>query len=289
MNKKIRQLLQKINSEKILSKKFYPVWFFTNEKIGKSLPQLPDKENIKKIFGIGGAGDFAFTALSIFENLDEINVCDIREVANITIDFKVTLFKEFAFEEVLELFLNFKSANKKQIYERIKEKISPTNKNFFDFIINNCKENNFLLCLKKSGLWYKDSFWQIKHRAAYLPYLTSETEYQSLKKKLKNINIYGGDFYDNLKLSQNIYYDLIYTSNILDSKFYCKQVDLYLKTVKDKLNKNGIFLIVTQAPKKMLNLIEEYGFRLFCKELHRFNALASLLGHYSFSFLFFKK
>ncbi len=289
MNKKIRQLLQKINSEKILSKKFYPVWFFTNEKIDKFLSRLPGKENIKKIFGIGGAGDFAFTALSVFENLDEINVCDIRKTANITIDLKIALFEKLTFEEILELFLDLKPVNKKQIYERVKEKISPASKNLFDFIINNCKENNFLLCLKKSGLWYKDSFWQAKHRTTYLPYLTSRTEYQSLKKKLKNINIYDGDFYDNLKLSQNIYYDLIYTSNILDSKFYCKQVDLYLKTIKEKLNKNGILFITTQGPKKMLNLIEEYGFRLFCKELHRFNALASLLGHYSFSFLSFKK
>ena len=87
---------KKIKIEKVLDKKFYPSWFFTNEKIGDFLSVKDNK--IKKAFCIGGGGDFAFNVLSFFI-IEEIFVCDARPVACITIDFKRAILKKFSLKE----------------------------------------------------------------------------------------------------------------------------------------------------------------------------------------------
>jgi len=163
-------------------------------------------------------------------------------------------------------------------------------RNILDFILQNCKEDSFLRCLKKSGLWYRDSFWQIKNKTEYLPYLTSKERYCLLQKNLDKISIYSGDFNENLRLFKDNYFDLIYVSNILDSKKYCRESNQYLQTIKEKLNGHGSLFVVTQNnPKKMVKLVEERGFHVCEKELHRFNIISLLFGHYAYSFLLFKK
>ena len=291
MNKGIKQICQKINREDILNKKFYPVWFFTNEQINHFLLKIESSKEIKKIFSVGGGCDFVFSLLSmqILNQIDEINVCDIRQMANISIDFKLGLFKNLGYDEILDLFLKQKFFHKDQIYEKIRKTITPLSGTVFDRIINNCKENNFLECLKKTGFWYKESFWQIKYKQEYLPYLVSKEKYQLLQKNLDKITIYCGDFNENLRLFKDGYYDLIYISNILDSKKYCREPDSYLQTIKEKLNSKGLLVLATQNnSKKIIKLIEGQGFYVYEKELHGFNVISSLFGHYAYSFLMFQ-
>ncbi len=120
--------------------------------------------------------------------------------------------------------------------------------------------------------------------------MISKERYQLLQRNLDKIIIYCGDFNDNLKLFKNNYYDLIYVSNILDSKKYCQESNQYLQTIKEKLNGRGLLFVITQNnPKKMIKLIEEKGFCAYEKQLHRFNIISSLFGHYSYSFLLFRK
>lgn len=291
MNKEINQICQKINCEDILSKKFYPVWFFTNERIGNFFRNLEGQKRIKKVFSIGSGGDFAFSLLSNYTlNIDEINVCDIRQMANISIDFKIGLLKNLEYEEILNLFLKQEFFRKERVYGKVRETITLLSRKIFDFILQNCKEDNFLKCLRKSGLWYRDSFWQIKNKTEYLPYLVSKEKYYLLQNNLDKISIYSGDFNENLRLFENNYFDLIYVSNVLDSKKYCPESDLYLETIKEKLNESGLLFVITQNnPRKMVKLVEEYGFHVCEKELHRFNIISGLFGHYSYSFLLFKK
>lgn len=291
MNKEINQTCQKINYLDILSKKFYPVWFFTNERTNNFFQKLEENREIKKVFSIGGGGDFAFSLLSSsILNVDEVNICDIRQMANISIDFKIALFKNLSYEEILNLFLKREFFDKNIIYKMIKETITPLSRKIFDFITENSKEDNFLKCLRKSGLWYRDSFWQVKNKIEYLSYLVSKEKYQFLQNNLDKITIYCGDFNDNLKLFQDNYYDLIYVSNIFDSKKYCREFDLYLQTIKNKLKQNGLMFVITQNnPMKMVKLMERARFCVFQKEAHKFNIISSLFGHYSYSFLLFAK
>ena len=111
-----------------------------------------------------------------------------------------------------------------------------------------------------------------------------------MKQRLNKISIHQGDIRDSLKLSENNYYDLIYTSNIFDNKKYCQDPRSYLKVIKEKLNKNGLLLVVIQnGCRKIIKLMKGEGFYVYNKEVHNFNIFSELLGHYSFSFLLFKK
>ena len=292
MNKEINQAVQKINDEDILHGKFYPVWFFTNERINHFLPKLENQKEIKRVFAVGGGGDFAFSLLSAkkLRKIEEINVCDIRSMAGVSIDFKIALFRNLEYQEVLDLLLGKKLFPKKRTYEKIRETITPLSRKIFDSIIKNCQEDDFLKCLRKSGLWYRDSFWQIKNKADYLPYLAEKEKYQLLQKNLDKITIYCGDFNENLKLFENNYYDLIYASNILDTKKYCRDFDQYLQTIKEKLHANGLLLVTAQNnPLKIIKLVERQGFSVSEKQCRKFNIISALLGHYSYSFLLFRK
>ncbi len=291
VNKEINQRCLQINPNDVLSKKFERAWFFTNERIGVFFQKLARQKEIKKAFSIGGGGDFVFSLLSTptLNQIDEAKVCDIRQMANITIDLKLGLLKNLEYEEIVNLFLRRKLFPKKQIYKRIRGTITRLSSRIFDSILENCREDDFLKCLRKSGLWQRDSFWQIKNRAEYLPYLVSKEKYYLLQKNLDKISIYAGDFNKNLRLFKDDYFDLIYASNILDSKKYCREPNLYLQTIKEKLKESGLLFITTQNnPKKMVKLVGRQGLRIGEKELHRFSPISSLFGHYSYSFLLFR-
>jgi len=143
MNKEIDQSCQKINHQDILNKKFYSVWFFTNERINHFFPEIEKNREIKKVFSIGGGGDLAFSLLSSGFNIDELNICDIRQMACISIDFKIALLKNLKYEDFLNLFLRRISFNKSQTYKRIQETITPLSRKIIEPIIENCKKDDF--------------------------------------------------------------------------------------------------------------------------------------------------
>ena len=234
-----------------MNKKLYRAWFFTNERLNKFLIGLKDLQ-IKKIFAIGGSGDFAFNLLSLL-NIKKIDLCDIRPTANLTINFKKYLFRKNSLKKALGILTD-------------------------------------LNCLKKTGLWYKYSFKQIKYKKDYLLYLTSEKKYQLLQKQLKKINVFCGDFIETLNSSKNNCHDLIYLSNILDSKKYNQDNHLCLKIIQKKLKNNGYLIAVTQNNyKKTIKLFESQSFQIIHQETHKPNIFNSFLNHYAFSFLLFKK
>ncbi len=290
MNKKIKQICQKINPKDILNKKFNPVWFFTNERINYFFPKIQNNKNIKNVFSIGGGGDFVFSLLSSPAlSINKINISDIRQMANISIDLKIGLFKKLEYREILNLFLKQKSYQKNQIYKRIKKTISPLSKKILGSIIKNSQEKDFLKCLKKSDLWYKQSFKQVRYKKEYLPYLSSKEKFNLLQKNLNKITIYPGDINKNLKLFNDNYYDFIYISNILDHTSYCTNPRSYLKTIKKKLSPSGLLFLVTQKkPKKIIKLVKKCNFYIDKKQLYKFNILSALFGHYSYSFLLLK-
>jgi len=287
----INQTFQKLSKEDILSKKSYPVWFFTNERFGNFFKKIESKGNLRKVFSIGGGGDFAFLLLSSkLLSIENICICDVRQMANISIDLKISLYKKFKLNEIIDIFILNKYFNKYEIYKKIEAVINPVTKDILEYIFTKINVDNFLKCIKKTKLWYRHSFWQIKQRSDYLPYLLSENSYTLLQNNLDKISICAGDFNENIKFFNNNYFDLIYTSNIFDSVNYCKNPKEYLKTIYDKLNNDGFMFITTQDnPKIITKLIEHSGFKLIEKERHNFNIISSILGHYSYSFLLFKK
>ncbi len=280
MNKKINQFCQKIITKDILKREFYPVWFFTNERLIDFLSNLKELE-IKRIFSIAGGGDFIFNSLVNFDNISEANVCDIRQLAGITVDLKKALIKKLSFEEMKKLLEDFKIDNKNGVYSKIRGQLTVESREVFDRIIGDSESSNFLKCLKKSGYWYKDSFWQKGKN--YLLYLNKDN-YERLKEKIDRISIYSGDFEENLNLAEDNFYDLIYISNILDSKKFCSSKKSYLETIKKKLNKEGKLLMVTQKnSKKAVDYLENQGWKVYQKELHHFNPISSISGHYCYS------
>ncbi|MBU0999037.1 hypothetical protein KKG24_01880 [Patescibacteria group bacterium] len=48
-----------MNHQDILNKNFYPVWFFANERINHFFFEIENNREIKKVFSVGGGGDFA--------------------------------------------------------------------------------------------------------------------------------------------------------------------------------------------------------------------------------------
>jgi len=277
-----------LNKQKTTENNHYPAWFFTNEKINKFLLELSTIKNIKKIFAISGGGDFAFSLLSLLK-IEEINLCDIRQNAYLTVDLKITLFKIFNFTEILKILSDYKSNNKQLICKKIYPRLNEFNQKNFNQKIAYLPEKNFIKCLKKSRLWYKDSFWQIKNKNDYLLYLTAEKKYQLLQSQLEKINFLDGDFLENLKLFPKHYYDLIYVSNIFDSQKYNPDNFSALKLVRKKIKAKGSFVVITQNNyKKIKKIAEDLGFLLVDKETHRFNVFSAILGHYAYSFLLFK-
>ncbi len=273
--------MKKFFKKKELNKKFYPSWFFTNEKIGDF---LCDKKNkIEKGFCIGGGGDFAFNIFSFFRT-KEIYVCDTRPVACITIDFKKAIFKKFSLKEVKEIFSDYKKENKNEVYNRIKKDISPLSNNFLNKILKN---KNFISSLKNSGYWYKNSFWQFK--GEYLFYLQEEN-FNLLKENIKNIKICYGDFKEELNKKDDNLFDLVYISNILDSKKDCSNKEGLLEIIKKKLKSKGVLVLATQRNvNKVIKEIESVGLKKRDIKSHKYKLITIFTRHYPYSFIIFEK
>ncbi|MFA6963200.1 MAG: methyltransferase domain-containing protein [Patescibacteria group bacterium] len=268
--------------------KSLPVWFFTNEKLGQFFAKNEHNQPIERVYAIGGAGDFAFSLLAqdVRNKIKEIDLCDIRPMANVTIDLKIALFKNYDLSQIKSLFWGRSEDTLGSIYAKLKSTLPPA-------VLSAVKKSGagkFSESLKKSGLWYRESWRKAKDVEGYLPYLSSESNYRLMQKNLDKIVIHEGDFNDNLKSAGDGYYDLIYCSNILDSETYCKFPDQYLQNIQAKLKDGGILFVLTQNnPKKMIKLIEKQGIHSLRSELHKFSPLSLLSNHYSYSILLFQK
>jgi SAM-dependent methyltransferase len=279
----IYQNFQKINTEDVLNRRFFPVWFFTNERMASFLQKTLGKNNFKKVFAIGGGGDFAFNILSLKKEVKEIDVCDYRQLATITIDIKKNLFKNLSFKEWE--FLSRK--NKEEVYKKIEKGLAKESKDVLSFLIKNSKEKDFLKVLKKSRYWYKDSFKQTGED--YLLYFNKES-YLQVKENTDKIKVYYGDFFKNIRKKDEEAYDLIYASNIFDNKEYCPDKEKYLEEISKKLKKEGVLILATQySSKKIKKIVEEKDFKSIKEKKVRFNPFVALLGHYAYSFIAFKK
>ena len=290
MTRKIIQPIERINPSDIIARKFYPVWFFTNERMVDFLPAVAKEQEIKKIFAIGGAGDFIFSLLSNLEGAEAVDVCDNRPLSSLTIDLKISLLKNFSRQEFVALFLSDLFFTTEQIYQKIKDDLSQPSQEILKFIISRYKNICLLSALKKSKLWYNYSFKQMQNRAEYLPYLSDDQAYQALRAQLPKINIYFGDLRANLNLHPDASYDLIYISNIFDHKSYCASLENYLTTIKNKLARGGLCLAATQdPPQKLRKLFSAQSFALAQEDLHSFNILDAIFSRLNYSFLLFKK
>jgi len=272
---------------KIIKNNHHKIWFFTNEKLNPFLKNLltNGKSNLKKILAIASGGDFAFNMISLLD-LDKIDICDIHPTTSLTINIKKALFKNFERLEIIKILSDVKSNNKDMICKKLYENLNPENK----YILNTCGRTNFLKCLKKHKIWYRDSFWQINDVNNYLLCLADENNFKKLHNNLNKINIYNKNISEALVSFKNNYYDLIYISNIFDGKIYCENEKLCLNRIENSLKKDGYLLVSTFCnTKKVKTLIKNHGFELYKEELNKSNFLDSFKASYSFSFLLFRK
>ncbi|MCX6740998.1 MAG: hypothetical protein NTY61_01205 [Candidatus Parcubacteria bacterium] len=290
MTREIKQSIDKINTDDVIARKFYPVWFFTNERMASFLPALAEEQKIKKIFAIGGTGDFIFSLLSALKGIESADVCDNRPLSSLTIDLKIALLNNFSRQNFIELFSPNSSLTIDWIYEKIKNNLSQASQDILKFIMDRHKNDRLLPGLKKSKLWYNYSFRQMQNRLEYLPYLSDDQAYQALQKRLNKINICFGDLRANLNLCPDNSYDLIYISNIFDHKSYCAVPEKYLTTIKNKLSTGGACLAATQdPPQKLIELFSAQSFILAQESSHHFNILDAVFSRLNYSFLLFKK
>lgn len=220
-------------------------YFFTNEKLASFLA-TDHFANLDRVFGIGGGGDFAFNLLAL-HSPKQIILCDTHPLAITTIREKLELISDSTHEK----FLNF----------LISRKFSE---------------------LKKSGHYYQDGFYAPARIDDFLPYLSSHEHYKTLQKTLDRIEVVQGDFVTELTRRENSF-DLIYLSNLLETK-HC-QPSSVLEVCRSHLTDQGQILFAAQdSPKTVQRLLQKNSFTQAASEIHRFNTLQNVLGHYSYSF-----
>ncbi|MFH0780300.1 MAG: hypothetical protein V1928_05650 [Parcubacteria group bacterium] len=243
------------------------------------------QKEIKKVFAIGGSGDFAFNLLN-FLNLEEIILCDKKPMAEAVVDFKKMLFKCFNFAEIEGLFLK----NEKEIFEKFLNAPAPRKIIPFESMLRGAGASPLIKTLKKSNLFYNESFCHLKQINEYLIYLQNEEKYEAMRAQLGKIKFIAGDFSEKLKSFPDNYFNLVYVSNILDSNDYSADNVDCLRTIKQKSSRGGLLLAVIQDKvDKQIDFIKQNGFELVKKEAHKFNFITSIKGHYYFSFVLFQK
>jgi hypothetical protein len=239
----------------MMTNKNLPAWFFTNEALVNFLPAWTGREEIRKIYGIAGGGDFVFNFLAEANQVETVTLVDIRPLSCLTVKTKIDLFKRSSFTEINNL-----------LADKVWQK-----------------------SLKKTKQWYPDSFKPLTRKAEYLSYLTSEEKFENLKKQFSKIKIVEGDFLEKLKSFDDDYFDLIYTSDIFDHENYCSCRAENLKLVRSKMSKNGSLLVVTQnQSREMIKIFEANGFQPKACEAHCFNIFKAF-WRYDYSFLLLEK
>lgn len=221
-------------------------YFFTNEKLAGFLA-THHFQNLDRVFGIGGGGDFAFNLLAL-QSPKKIVLCDNNPLAISAAQKKIDLMKQTSYET----FLRFLSSVELQE-------------------------------IKKSKRYYPDSFKAAVHTHEYLAYLSSQETYLSLQKAISKIEMVQADFTTELS-KQTEDFDLIYLSNLLETKL-CREPDRVLDVCRTHLSQQGKILLASQdTPKSIQRFLAKNLFHEVTSERHTFSTFQTILGHYSYSF-----
>lgn len=250
----------RINLEKIFARKVYRVWAFTNEDV-KELGGLTNFRN-KEIFSVLGSADQVIHFLS--QGAKSIISCDNRDLACLFSEFKISALKNLSFKEFREIFLDKKKENSKIYFEKIRPDLSQVARKLFDYLFEGLPRN-ILLTLQKSQFFYNES-WYFLRKKNWLPYLDQPKDFSRVKKRINCILILNTDLIRAFRKIKRKF-DLIYTSNIFESKNYCPdfektfiQIDLHLK------EKGEILVTVQGSPKKVISILKNLGYNFKIKE-----------------------
>ena len=267
-----------IDLERIFTKKVYPVWAFTNENL-EELKNLTNFKN-KEIFSILGSADQPIYFLC--QGAKTVIACDNRDLACLFAEFKISVLKNLSFKEI---FLEKEKENSKIYFEKIRNELSLKAKKFFDYLFEGPPKNIFLT-LKKSGFFYGESWYFLKKKD-WLSYLKNSSK---ARKNLNNFFILNTDLEKGLRILKRKF-DLIYTSNIFDSKKYCPdfekaiiQIDLHLK------EKGGVLITTQESPKKIIPIFKNLGYNFKIKEpKKKFFSIFSISRTYPYYYILAKR
>jgi|GEM_PF-5673254 len=270
-----------IDAEKILKKKTYAVWAFTNENLDKlgSLTKFKDKE----IFSILGSADQAIYFLTKGARL--VIGCDVRDGACFFAEFKRSAIKNLSVKEFEEIFFDENKENSHFYFEKIRLGLSAKAKIIFDYLFEGLPKN-IINVLRNSGFYYKESWYFLKKKE-WLPYL-NEKDLKIVKKKITGFFIFNTSLEEGIK-NFNKRFDLIYTSNIFDSRKYCPDPEKTLFKINTALKDDGEILITTQEdPKRIIPFLEKMGYNLTIIEPRR-KFLSLFLRTYAYYYIVAKR
>lgn len=249
----IYQTFGGIDLDPIFKKKVLPVWAFTNEKLA-SLLELTTFDG-KQVFAIGGSGDQAAAMLAA--GAENLVLCDKRDLACLFIELKFSAIKNLNFSEFHQFFGLSSSLSANRVYfEKIRGGLSRPSQTLFDRLF--ARAGSIYQILRKSKLFYKESWYFA--RKGYIPYLTSPDLFQKIR--TKRPAVINADLIQALEFV-NSKFDLIYLSNILDSRKYSEDPSRLLKVVRGSLRDDGQLLIVSQScPRRMASTLRRVGLRI---------------------------
>jgi hypothetical protein len=265
----------------------YPGWFFTNERLEPLITSNNLFRDIQRVYAIGGGGDFAYSFISLYgDKLTEVHTCDVRPIAKITQDFKSATIRHLDHSTINKLWAE-KLPNESEIIDNI---ISGLTEKKQRALLAGIKPPLSVQNLKRSKLWYRDSFWQVKKPEQYLGYLTTTNRYDMLKRNISKIQGHHGDLFKTLTSFPDNHFDLIYLSNIYDSADIQRSAQNDLSLMYSKLSPQGKLVgCVSGKPKKINRTMLESQFEPVYEELHSFSIFSAIRGHYDYSYFLYQK
>jgi hypothetical protein len=244
-----------VETQKILERKVYQVWAFSNEnlEIMSRLTNFKEKE----IFAILGSADQAVFFLAKGAKL--VIGCDVRDAACFFAEFKKATLEHLTPEEFKEMFFNSEKKNSDLYFDKIQPSLSKGAKKVFDHIFEGLPRN-ILQTLRRSNFFYRESWYFLK-KNKWVPYFESELIKQA-KKRIRNFFILNISLEEGIKNFRQRF-NLVYTSNIFDSKKYCPDPEQTILRIDENLVEGGEILITTQEdPKRIIPFLKKLGYNL---------------------------
>jgi hypothetical protein len=270
-----------VETQKIIDKSVHQVWTFTNEDLGEIGRLTNFKE--KEIFAILGSADQSIFFLSKGAKL--VISCDIRDGACFFGEFKKSALENLELEEFEEMFFDQEKKNSNLYFEKIQASLSKDAKKIFDHLFEGLPRN-ILETLKHSGFFYKES-WYFLEKNNWIPYFEANGLKQA-KKRIRNFFILNTNLEEGIKNFRQRF-DLVYTSNIFDSKRYCPDPEQTFLRIDESLVDGGEMLITTQEdPQRIIPFLEKLGYNLKIIEPKR-KFLTLFLKTYAYYYILAKK